>query len=276
MTTFSRAVLDLQARRALYEGASSIQVAKQGVDFWLWYSAMLRPGNMPQIDVLEDAPLYPERDAVRPFALWFSGGIESSYTLQRISHLEPDLLSIDDFKLFSGSDRSFGQIHFLCAVVSATLGYNVSYIGVERNDLLLTKNATHQGFIERSPEFLDKWSSYQPNRQMHTICRDLHKEEILANLVAAGGKVTGTCDFFKDGRWCGGCFKCFEAFYTAKAIGVSLGISLDGKKCSRYYSEYERFIKSGFQDNYNNAYQYFVRLQIVYGLDMDSANDCAL
>jgi hypothetical protein len=188
--------------------------------------------------------------------------------------IEPTLLHIEDFAEFSGPDRRIGQIHFLCASIASSLGFGPIYLGMERADLLLGQNAFMRSYVERHPVFADWWSEYQPEHPLVTICGDLHKEQIIAWLHERSITVTGTCDQLSGGRWCGDCYKCFEAFYSAKAVGIDLGIRLARRAFERYYAEYRRYVDSGFSDNFNNAYHHYVRLQISYGLVFDPESDC--
>lgn len=269
-----RALLDLDTRFAIHENKSVIEIAEDGLEFWEWYSGIIRPNNPPRFNILDCSPQYSKLSLKNTVALWYSGGAESTFTHETIRKQNPDLLNINDFELFSGPHRTIGQIHFLSAVQSASLGYEISYLGVERNDLLLTPHSLARGFIERSSEFLERWSIYQPNNQIRSVCSHLYKEQIIKWLIKKRIRITGTCDILKGGDWCGGCFKCFEAYYSAKAVGLSLGFKLDPKKSTRFFAEFNRFIQSNFQDNYNNSYQHFVRLQICYHLEIDPKKDC--
>ncbi|HET7229007.1 MAG TPA: hypothetical protein VFJ16_03360 [Longimicrobium sp.] len=268
----SRMSFDLRARRQVHGPELQIDVAADAEPFWEWYASTIRAGRPFRLNSVADAPAYPP--ATQGCALWFSAGVESTYTLEHIRHLNPVLLQIEDHPVFLGEDRKIGQVHFLCAVTSASLGFSVTYLGVERNDLMVVRGAASRPYVERTPEFLERWSASHPGHRMETVCGGLHKDQIIAWLVEHGIPIMGTCDRLKDGRWCGGCYKCFEAFYSAKAAGVDLGIRLRGDECASYYDEYRRYIDSGFTDNYNNAYANYVRLQIVHQISIDPAADC--
>jgi hypothetical protein len=276
MMTYSelhpRVAFDLRARQQVFGDESVICVPSGSESFWNWYAAMIRCGRPFRLALSDDVPPYPQ--PTRQQAIWFSGGVESTYTLEQIKHLNPDFLRIEDFPVFFGEHRRIGQIHFLCAALAASLGYATTFIGVERNDLLLAHNPFSRRYLERSPAFIEAWSNYQPKHKLVSVCSHLHKEEIINWLHERRLKVTGTCDKYRGGRWCGDCYKCFEAFYSAKAVGVDLGIRLTRKAFDEYYSEYSRFIESGFKDNFNNAYQHYVRLQIMYGLSFEPDVDC--
>jgi hypothetical protein len=109
---------------------------------------------------------------------------------------------------------------------------------------------------------------------VRTVAGGLHKEEMITWLHERGIPILGTCDRLTDGAWCGECYKCYEAFYSAKAVGIDLGIPLTRQAYELYHAEYERFVASGFTDNFNNASQHYVRLQITYGPLFDPDADC--
>jgi hypothetical protein len=270
-----RAVQDLEIRSQVFGARRAIKIPKSHHDgFWQWYAEFIRFGRgyILEVDDTLEAIEYPEPD--KPVALWYSGGAESTYTLQKISDLHPDLLSIEDYSVFWGPYRRLGQIHFICAVVGAQLGYKQIYIGVEKNELLLCRNAHSHSYVERDPIFLEHWNRYHPQNQLVSVCSHLHKEEIIKELYDLGILITGTCDNIKNG-WCGRCFKCFEAFYSAKVEGINLGFQLKKEAFNKfYYNEYQSYITSGFKENPHNALQYFVRLQITYGLEFDCEQDC--
>ncbi|HEX6719265.1 MAG TPA: hypothetical protein VF088_19320 [Pyrinomonadaceae bacterium] len=268
-----RMMFDLNARRQTFGNSRSICVPSGSEEFWDWYVSLIRcGGDYELVSVDGVAPYSPP---TRQCAVWFSGGVESSYTLEQVRHLNPDLLHIEDFPLFFGEDRKIGQIHFLCAAIAASLGYATTVIGVERNDLLLANNPFSHRYVERSPAFVEAWSRYQPTHKLVSVCSHLHKEEIISWLVEHGVEITGTCDTYRGGRWCGDCYKCFEAFYSAKAVGIDLGIPLTRRAFDTYHSEYRRFVESDFTDNFNNAYQHYTRLQIMYHLRFERERDCS-
>jgi hypothetical protein len=184
-------------------------------------------------------------------------------------------LQIEDFPVFASEHRKIGQIHFLCAAVAASLGFRRTYLGVERQDLVLAHNEFARGYVERTPDFIAAWSAYQPEHELVTVCGHLAKEDILRWLCERGIPITGTCDRLRGGRWCGDCYKCFEAFYTAKAVGLDLGFRLSRRGFDQYHGEYRRFVESDFTDNYNNAYQHYARLQILYHVKFEPEGDCA-
>lgn len=249
-----------------------VEIAEGSEDFWHWYASTIRLDRPFRLSPVPHVPPYPP--PARGTALWFSGGVESSYTLERLRDAAPTILRIEDFPVFFGEDRRIGQIHFLCAAVAAGLGFGATYLGVERNDLALARNATARQYLERTPAFLEGWSRYQPEHPLRSACSHLHKEEIIAWLRERAIPITGTCDRLRGGRWCGDCYKCFEAFYTAKAVGIDLGIPLTRRAFERFHGEYRRYVESGFMDNFNNAYQHYVRLQITYHLKFDFDCDC--
>jgi hypothetical protein len=268
----ARLLFDLRARQQTFGEEEIIEIAAGGEAFWQWYATRIRCGRAFRLRSVEGIPPYPP--PTKGLALWFSGGVESTYTLEQIGHLSPALLHIEDYCLFFGEHRRIGQIHFLCSSLAAALGFGPVYVGVERNDLLLAHNPLSSRYLERSTEFVDAWSRYQPEHPLITVCGVLYKEEIIARLHRRGLRVTGTCDRYRDGRWCGDCYKCFEAFYTAKAVGIDLGIVLRRRAFDAYHGEYLRYLGSNFTDNYNNAYQHYVRLQIMYHLRFEPDRDC--
>lgn len=268
-----RVAFDLRTRQQVFGPEEVIEVAQGGEEFWEWYAATVRFDRQFQL-VTRSAPPYPTSNGKH--ALWYSGGVESTYTLEQIRGASPAILRIEDFPLFQSKHRRIGQIHFLCAAVASALGFNPIYLGVERNDLLLGKNRLSRQYVERTPGFLKAWSQYQPEHRLVSACSNLHKEEIIVWLHEKNIQITGTCDRLRNGQWCGDCYKCFEAFYAAKAVGIDLGIPLTRRGFDQYYGEYRRYVDSGFQDNFNNAYQQYVRLQIVYNLTFDPEKDCQL
>lgn len=267
-----RLAFDLQARLQVFGAEEVIHVPSGAESFWEWYAATIRCGRPFRLSPAEDVPPYPP--PTREYALWFSGGVESTYTLEQIRDINPDLLRIDDYPVFFGEHRRVGQIHFICAAVAASLGYAETFLGVERNDLLLAHDPFSRRYVERSPAFVEAWSRYQPEHRLASVCSHLHKEEIIAWLDRRQLRVTGTCDRLRGGLWCGDCYKCFEAFYSAKAVGIDLGIRLSRRAFDEYHAEYRRYVESDFTDNYNNAYQHYVRLQIMYHLRFEPDVDC--
>lgn len=274
----ARLNLDLEIREKIQQGKPEVDMPEGGMGFWHWYKGWVNPFAEIVFRPIKNAPTYPPLS--RDSALWYSGGCESTYCLDEIGRTEtPDLLSISDFELFEGRHRSYGQIHFLCAAIGATLGYQTTYAGVERNDLLLSrvvKNDRYLGglTVERSPEFMDHWTDYVGDRAFTSVCRDLTKEQIYLELDARGLQIRGTCDVFDDGTWCGSCFKCFEAYYSCKAVGLAPPTKLSYQAFDTFYAEYEQYLSSGFQLNVNNAQQYFLRLQVIYGVQFERDSDC--
>jgi hypothetical protein len=268
-----RLKIDLDIRRQILNGAQAIRIPEGSRTFWSWYCEIASRGSCVDLSEYPCGHKYPP--VSRGVALWFSGGCESAYTLDVIRKLNPDLLRIEDFDLFGGEHRRHGQIHFLCAAIAAALGYHLTYLGVERNDLLLPHIERGGHYLERGVAFLDAWSAYLGDRSLRSVCRDFTKEEILRMVAERGLRLTGTCDNCKDGNWCGDCFKCYEAFYAAKAVGVSLPVRLKRAAFDRYYSEYQNYMASGFRDNVNNAQQFFLRLQVIYGVRFDREADCS-
>jgi hypothetical protein len=234
----------------------------------------VRCGRLVEIAPVTDAADYPP--ATGGPALWFSGGVESTFvrTLLEARGVSPTLLRIEDYPVFTGPDRRIGQIHFVCAVVASALGYGPIYLGMERNDLLLGSSPFMRGYVERHPVFAERWSEYQPDHPVLTLCGNRHKEGIISWLHERAIPITGTCDRLHGGQWCGDCYKCFEAYYSAKAVGVDLGVRLTAAAFDLYHGEYRRYVESGFVDNVNNAYQHYVRLQVSYGLTFDRRSDC--
>lgn len=270
--THPRLLFDLRTRQQAFGPGEVIEIADGSEEFWIWYASIIRLERPFRMVRCAEAPPYPAANGKR--ALWFSGGVESTYTLAHIRHLDPTLLHVEDFELFQSEHRKIGQIHFLCAAVASSLGYSQTYLGVERNDLLLCDDSFSRGYVERSNEFLQAWSRYQPEHSLLSVCNHLHKEEIIAWLQQKGLQITGTCDRYRGGRWCGDCYKCFEAFYTAKAVNIDLGIRLTRRAFTQYHGEYRRYIDSEFRDNFNNAYQHYVRLQIMRHLKFEPDTDC--
>jgi hypothetical protein len=266
-----RLAFDLRARRQVFGDGDEIEIPAGSEAFWRWFAGTVRCGRRFRLVPRTGVPEYPPGDG--RCALWFSGGVESTYTLEHVRSESPVLMRIEDHPIFSGEDRSIGQIHFLCVALSAAKGFGRTYLGVERNDLLLAANPHAQRYVERTPSFLAAWSRYQPGHRASSVCSRLHKEEIIRWLHARRIAITGTCDRPNAGRWCGNCYKCFEAFYTAKAIGIDLGFALTAGGFDRYLAEYRRYVASEFADNYNNAYAHYVRLQITYGLRFERDHD---
>ena len=269
-----RLLLDLEIRHKIFSGETRVSVPAGTIPFWNWHSSYASPHSDISFIEINDAPSYPA--AHRNRALWFSGGVESTYTKFKLEDSQIDLLKIEDFSVFEGRHRKVGQIHFICAAISAALGYQTAYMGMERNDLLVPRIGIGRRYVERSPLFLEAWNKYLGNERIESLCKFLTKEEILMEVLDNGLTITGTCDNCKDGRWCGNCFKCYEAYYTAKAINRDLGFKLSADAFQRYFSEYKTFVDSYFSDNYNNAQQYFARLQILYGLKFDPKTDCKI
>jgi hypothetical protein len=270
----ARSRVDLAARQDVFGPAAVVRAPASGSGFWRWYAEFVRCGRQVEIEEVTDVAEYPA--ATGGPALWYSGGVESTFALVQLEarSISPALLHIEDYPVFSGPDRRIGQIHFLCAVVASSLGYGPIYLGMERNDLLLGASEFMRGYVERHPVFADRWSEYQPEHAVLTLCGDWHKEEIISWLHERAIPITGTCDRLQGGAWCGDCYKCFEAYYSAKAVDVDLGIRLTCAAFDRYYGEYRRYVESGFADNFNNAYQHYVRLQVSYGLAFDRKQDC--
>lgn len=267
-----RTLADLEIRRKIFSGDRTIEVPRGSEAFWTWYAQTIRFGDEFELVAVDGIPDYPP--PTHDIVLWFSGGVESTYSLQMLQDKHPDLLSIHDYEVFSGPDRKIGQIHFICAAIAAGLGYKAIYLGMERDDFLLAHSKKAQGYVERHPSFATHWTAYQPDHQLHTLCGGLDKEEIILWLSRNDVKITGTCDNLDEGRWCGECYKCFEAFYFAKAVGVDLGIPLSREHFYDYYGKYQRYVASGFTDNFNNSYHRFARLQMRYLIEFDPEVDC--
>lgn len=265
-----RVLLDLRARQQVLGQSEEIEVPRGAEPFWSWYAETARFGRPFRLRPV-DAPPYPPGDG--RVALWFSGGVESTYSLDELRPLNPVLLKIEDYPVFQGEHRRIGQIHFLCAALGSAAGFCRVFLGVERDDMLLSNNPQARRYLERTPVFLDAWSRQHPEHRVDSVCRHLYKEQILLKLRERSLQITGTCDRYRGGRWCGECYKCFEAFYTAKAVGLDLGIRLAGASCARYMEEYRTYVASEFRDNYNNVYQHYARLQIVHGLRFEPERD---
>ncbi len=278
LSNCARLTLDLEIREQIQTGAPQVAVPEEGLSFWRWYKDWVNPFAKITLTPMHDAPSYPPIS--RQSALWYSGGCESTYCLDEISKTEtPDLLAIGDFDLFEGRHRRYGQIHFLCAAIGAALGYRTTYAGVEKNDLLYSRvriGDRYQGglTIERTPEFMARWTAYVGDRAFTSVCSHLTKEQIYLELADRGLTIIGTCDTFDDGTWCGSCFKCFEAYYSCKAVGLEPPTKLSYQAFDTFHEEYARYVASGFRDNTNNAAQYFVRLQVIYGVQFERERDC--
>src|SRR5215831_9832571 len=94
---------DLEVRRAVFNGGRVIEVPHGCEAFWTWYAQTIRFGEefeIVPVDGIADYP--PPTDKV---ALWYSGGVESTYSLEMLKDQNPDLLSIHDFEVFTGPDR---------------------------------------------------------------------------------------------------------------------------------------------------------------------------
>jgi hypothetical protein len=264
----------LRVRQQVFGPDEVIDIAEGSEEFWRWYAKTVRFNRAFRLSVCADVPPYPP--STGKSAIWFSGGVESTYTFEQIRHLQAEILRIEDFPLFETEHRRFGQIHFLCAAIASDMGYSYIYLGVERSDFLLAENPFSRQYVERSCGFLKEWSRYQPEHRLVSVCSELHKEQIIEWLFARNIPITGTCDRYRDGRWCGDCYKCFEAFYTAKSVGIDLGIPLRRRAFAQYYGEYRRYVDSGFTDNFNNAYQHYLRLQVMYHLKFEPDLDCRI
>lgn len=267
-----RALGDLEIRqRVLAHDEGQVPVPGRDMAFWRAYAELVAGGGREFIEADEGQPAFPKPNGRA--ALWYSGGVESTYT-QLIVDEPVDLLRLEDFSLFTSPHRKLGQVHFLCALIAADLGYSRTYLGMERDDFLLTANPSSWPFAERHPRFAKLWSEHRPENAVVTLCGHLEKEEIMRELASRGVSVEGTCDRLDGGRWCGGCYKCFEAFYFSRAAGVDLGITLSRSSCERYYNNYERYLRSGFTDSFNNSYHRFARLQMRYQIAIDRSRDC--
>ncbi len=268
-----RVAFDLAAREKVFGDAATVEVPREDLEFWSWYARTVRCGEPCQLVPVDGVPAYPAPDG--RVALWFSGGVESTYTLEQIRGQHPVLLRAEEFPAFASRHRHIGEVHFLCAALASAMGFSRIYLGVERHDLLLAKTRFAHGYVERHPSFLHAWSRYQPAHQLVSVCEQLHKEEILSWLIERDVKITGSCDRFKDGTWCGDCYKCFETWYTAKAVGHRLEmIPLSRWGWDQYHASYREYVDSGFRKNYRNAYQHFARLQMTYHLEFDREADC--
>lgn len=267
-----RAAFDLEARHRIFGDAPAVEVPREDLEFWTWYARKIRCGDACELIPIDGVPRYPAPNG--KVALWFSGGVESTYTLEQIRDLNPVLLRAEDFPVFTSRHRNIGELHFICAALATSMGFSKIFLGVERHDLLLANTRFAHAYLERHPDFLHAWSRYQPDHQLVSVCEYMHKEEIIAWLWDHKIKITGSCDRFKDGTWCGDCYKCFEAWYTAKAVGIKLDmIPLSRWGWDQYHRSYRDYIDSGFVNNYRNAYQHYARLQMTYHLTFD-ANDC--
>ena len=273
----------LEARRALLQEEGKEKIVELAFDdddaaaFWTWYASMLCPASGQGANVVRvthsrpPVPAFP--DPGGGVALWFSGGAESTYTLKRIEHLRPTLLRYEDLETLLAPYRGGGQVHLVLAAVSAGMGFSVAYLGVERNDLLLGADPRTWRYVERTPLFIQRWNRFHPQHRLRTCCGELEKEQIVAALLR-GGIVFSSCDRQPSG-WCRNCFKCFEAYYSAKAVGLDIGFRLSTEVFDQIHDrEYLPYVASGFRLNPFNALQYFVRLQIVHGLTFDRDRDC--
>lgn len=243
-------------------------------EFWRWYAGMLRADCTTEVVPASDriATFPPANGQV---CLWYSGGVESTYTLDRIRDLDPVLLSYEDYSGSVDQFRLGGQVHLILAVLAAHMGFSTTYLGVERNDLFLSVSQKARSMVERVPLFIDRWNDFHADHVLRTACADFHKEELLVKVLDAGHSTFSSCDRIAGG-WCTDCFKCYEAYYSAKAMGRDLGFKLSRRVYSEIHDgEYLEYLNSGFRVNRYNAQQYFVRLQILYGLEFDMAADCA-
>ncbi|OLT60085.1 hypothetical protein [Moorena bouillonii] len=272
-----KAAQDLNIRHQILTGEQVIKVPPNyDREFWGWYASFITFGKEHSFEVDNTLPSLEYPKPHKPVALWYSGWVESTYTLHKIEHLKPDLLSIDDYPVFSGPHRRVGQVHFLCAAVAAQLGYEKIYIGMERNDLFVCRNAVSHSFIERDPLFAQHWNKYCSGNEVISVCSHLHKEELIEYLHKNSIPFDGSCDNSNKG-WCRDCFKCFEAFYSAKVNNIDLGFKLTRSVFRNLYEqEYMTYVHSRFKENPYNALQYFMRLQISYGLDFSMEDDCEL
>jgi len=263
----------LIARRSLEDPASTQLRFPTGdvYGFWVWYASMLRGDSLSVCRTDEPLDEFPEPNG--RVCLWYSGGAESTYTLQKIRHLRPAILRYEDYANYLRPYRGRGQVHLLLATVSASLGYSVAYLGIERNDLLLCNTSHARSYVERSSEFIRVWNQFHPRHRLRSCCTDLYKEQIVAELILSGTPFS-SCDVLSSG-WCRNCYKCFEAFYSAKAMGLSIGFRLQSDVYDRIYEgEYRSYVASAFRENPYNALQYFARLQILYGLQFERERDC--
>lgn len=270
----------LAAYRALEElSTTPLSFPEDGMyEFWAWYANNMRSGSSVQVhpssERLDD---FPEPNGA--VCLWRSDRSASAYTFHTIAHLRPTLLLVEDYsdflEPFYGKEQGLEsrQSNLVLACLSAGMGYSVTYLGVERDDLLIGVGRATHASIERSPEFITTWNRFHPRHRLRSCCAHLHKEQIIRKLLTTGVPFSN-CDSFKS-TWCGDCFGCFEAYYSAKAVGLDPGFRLTGRIYDQIYSQaYLDYLKSGFKNDPADVLHYFVRLQIVYKLEFDRSVDC--
>src|SRR5579885_3588035 len=88
-----RAAFDLRARAQTFGSGETIDVPQGAERFWHWYASTVRCGRPFRLSP-HTVAAYPP--ATRESCLWFSGGVESTYTLEQVRAEAPVLLDIAD------------------------------------------------------------------------------------------------------------------------------------------------------------------------------------
>jgi hypothetical protein len=275
-----RASRYLSAYRAL-EDLSTTQLffPEDGMyEFWFWYAGMIHRNHSVHIQPSrEQLDSFPEPN--NGVCLWCSNKAAFAYTFHTIAHLHPTLLRVEDYSNFLAlfynkeHDLENRQSNLVLACLSAAMGYSVTYLSIERDDLLIGVDRITGASIEHSPEFITTWNRYHPRHRLRSCCAHLHKEEIIRELLTNDVPFSN-CDNEKT-TWCRDCFGCFEAYYSAKAIGLELGFRLTSRIYDQIYGHaYADYLKSGFKNDPANILHYFVRLQIIYKLKFERSVDC--
>jgi hypothetical protein len=242
--------------------------------FWAWYAGWRGSGG-PRVRVTAaEGGGFPEPDG--RVALWASQGMGSAYTLSQIAHLSPEVLRYESFSETAEPLRAGAPLAFVLAVLGAQHGFSVSYAGAIDPGALGARNRAGVISPEDGTEFRSAWNQYHPGHRMRSVCEGLTRERVLALLPPGAEAGLSSCDQ-EPGGWCRDCPKCFESYYAAKAVGRSLGFRLSLRIFDRIYTQaYRTYLKSEFASDPGNSLQYYVYLQMSYGLVFDQAEDTEL
>ena len=240
-------------------------------DFWSWYADWLRGPRTLRVSATAPEGLdFPEPDG--RVALWASQGMGSAYTLSQIAHLSPEILRYESFSEAVEPERAGAPLAFVLAVLGAHHGFAFSYVGpVAPGALGARDRAVSRS--EDGAEFRSAWNRHHPRHRMRSVCEGLTRERLLALLPQGAEAGLSSCER-KPGEWCRDCAKCFESFYAAKAIGRPLDFRLSRRIFDQIYTQaYRTYLESEFRSDPRNSLQYYVYLQISYGLVFDPADD---
>jgi hypothetical protein len=264
-------------RQLLAPGTDRLRVPEElNPPFWAWYSGWRgEPGALRVDAVTADGPEFPEPTG--RVALWYSRGMASAYTAHRIADLTPEVIRYEDVASTVGPHRAGAPLPFVLAVVSAHLGLSCAYLGVIRRMACGAPARLRAARPEADlgMEFLAGWNEYHPGHRLRTVCADLTRDRMLAALPPGAERELFSCERTPDG-WCRDCAACFESYYAAKAVGRSLGFRLTARIFDQLYTrEYCNYLASEFGSDPSNRLQFYVYLQMTYGLRFDRADDVA-